>query len=247
MSMLSRYQKSGGFVQLLQLIETCGKTKQDSFLNMIEGEDPRWARAIREKMLTIEKILTWDDNSISEIAARLQELTLATAMHGFTPEQTAKCLKTFTHAQKRNIEDLNKAKVSSPAEVSAAFFKILQETRSMILHGYLRPEKFAPELIIPDNYEDELGKPGSHKAPDISHDSTDSGEVPNLDGFGHPGGVGAHGNVTHGGAATHAGAANDSDVNSLRGKVHVLSTENNQLKTEVKILRDKLAQIKKIA
>ena len=39
MSTLSRYQKSGGFIQLVQLIETCGKQKQDNFLSMIEKEE----------------------------------------------------------------------------------------------------------------------------------------------------------------------------------------------------------------
>ena len=101
MSMLSRYRKSGGFVQILQLIETCGKKKQDNFLRMIEEEDPKWAEALQEKMLTMDKILDWDDNTVAEIFSRVQEMTLATAAHGFTPEQYEKVTKMFSHSQKR--------------------------------------------------------------------------------------------------------------------------------------------------
>src|SRR5687767_4705782 len=132
MSMLSRYQKSGGFVQLIQLIETCGKQKQDNFLGMIEKEDVRWAQAIKDKMLSMEKILAWDDNVVAEIAGRLQELTLATALHGLTPSQCERLLRTYSHSQKRNIEDLKNSKAPNPAEISSAYIKILQEVRNMI-------------------------------------------------------------------------------------------------------------------
>ncbi len=156
MGLLLRYQRAGGFVQLLQLIETCGKQKQDNFLNMIESEDPRWAKAVREKMLTVERIFSWDDNAVADIFSRLQVLTIATAMHGLSQEQSARFLKTFTHAQKRNLEDIFNAKTPSEAEITAAFLKILQETRTMISQGYLRVEKFAPQFAIPENYEEKL-------------------------------------------------------------------------------------------
>ncbi len=107
MAMLTRYQKSGGFIQILQLIETCGKQKQENFLQMIEKEDPRWATAIKDKMLTIEKIFSWENAVLNEVAGRLQELTLATAMHGLKPEENARLLSTYTHSQRRNIESVN--------------------------------------------------------------------------------------------------------------------------------------------
>ena len=156
MGMLLRYQRPGGFIQLLQLIETCGKQKQDSFLNIIESEDPRWAHAVREKMLSMERIFSWDDNTVAEIFARMSLLTLATAMHGLSQEHIDRFLKTFSHAQKRNLDDLFNAKTPPAAEISAAFLKILQEARAMMIQGYLKVEKFAPQLLIPENYEESL-------------------------------------------------------------------------------------------
>lgn len=212
MGMLSRYQKSGGFIQLLQLIETCGKVKQDNFLQIIEKEDTKWAEALRTKMLTIEKILSWNSPTIAEIAVRLHELTLATSLHGLKPTDGEKLLQTFTHSQKRNIEDLRKSKVPTQAEISAAYLKILVEVRSMITHGYIRLETVAPELIIPKDIEDELGKNIVQKTAEMSTPSAGSGQ----------------------------GSA---EVHALKAKVQALTNENTQLKSELKVLREKIAHI----
>jgi hypothetical protein len=236
MSMISRYQKSGGFLQLLQLIETCGKQKQDNFLGMIEKEDVRWAHAIREKMLTIEKIFSWNDQVLAEVAARLQQLTLATAMHGLKPEDGERLLQTFSHSQRRNVEDLKKSKSPAPAEISSAFLKILQEVRSMITQGYLRPEKFAPEMQIPAEYEEKLSK-----EPIFKTFKEETPAAPDMSGFGSTAAPVTP--ISHMSAA----AGHDADTAALRARVQALTHENTQLKTQVRILQEKLLQIKKIA
>jgi flagellar motor switch protein FliG len=155
MSMLARYRKSGGFIQLLTLIETTAKAKQDNFMQMIEKEDPRWAAAIREKMITIEKIFTWENAVLAEIAARLQEIVLATVTHGLKPEDAERLMSTFSHSQKRMIDDLKKEKTPTPAEVNSGYLKMLTEVRNMITNGYIRVEKFAPEMeILKKNWVD---------------------------------------------------------------------------------------------
>lgn len=238
MGMLSRYQKAGGFIQLLQLIETCGKTKQDNFLQIIEKEDPKWAEALRAKMITIEKILKWNNATLAEIAARLHELTLATALHGLTPEDGERLLQTFTHTQKRNIDDLRKSKVPAPAEISSAFLKVLVEVRNMITHGYLRVEHISPELIISKDIEEELGKTPLRKAEATQdHDhQVNFGSEPSK-----PTSHAPHSNPGH------KQGHDSTEVNTLRIKVQTLANENHQLNSELKILREKLMQIKKIA
>ena len=231
MAMLTRYQKSGGFIQIVQLIETCGKQKQDNFLQMIEKEDARWSTAIRDKMLTIEKIFSWENSALNEIAGRLQELTLATAMHGLKEEENERLLSTYSHSQRRNIEDLFKAKSPTPAEVSSAFIKILQEVRNMITNGYLRVDKFAPELAIPEGFEDKLGKSMHQPSMDSSAAESESATASAAP---------AH-------TSSNASGASSAEVNSLKSRLHLLQNENNQLKNELKIFKEKLAQIKKIA
>ena len=40
MSMIDRYKKKGGFLQLLNLLETTGGEKREKFLKMIAEENP---------------------------------------------------------------------------------------------------------------------------------------------------------------------------------------------------------------
>lgn len=230
MSMISRYQKAGGFIQLLQLIETCGKQKQDNFLSIIEKESPIWATIIKQKMLSLEKIMSWDDNTVAEIFSRVNELTLATALHGFSEDSWIKISKTFSHLQKRRIEDLKSSRTPSPADISTAFVKVLEEVRSMIKDGHLRIEKFAPELAIEENIEDKIAKGefGASSASIPADEPANDGSTLRFD-------------------LPSQGGADTNEIKELRLKVQSLYQENVGLKNEVKVLKEKITQIKKLA
>ena len=66
MAMLDRYKKTGGFNQLLTLLETCGPQKKVKFLEIIRLEDPRWADALEAKMIDLKRFLKWNDSAIAE-------------------------------------------------------------------------------------------------------------------------------------------------------------------------------------
>ena len=232
MSSISRYQKAGGFIQLVQLIETCGKQKQDSFLTMIEKEDGRWAEAIKQKMLTMERILSWDNSVLAEIAARLPQLTLAFIAHGLKAEDETRLLETFSHSQRRAIEDLKNSKTPTPAEISSSAIKVIQEVRSMIMRNDIRLEKVAPTMIIDKNIEDNLSKSAA-SGPVTNKEETAPDEASNVTAIRTAKGVVA--------------VKDTPEYITLSNKFQQIQTENNNLKSEVKILRDKLAQIKKIA
>ncbi len=239
MSTLSRYQKSGGFNQLLQLIETCGKAKQDNFLTMIEAEDSRWSQALKERLLTIDKIMSWDESVLAEIAARLQPLTLGTLLHGIKKEEGAKLLKTFTQAQKRIIDDVFSAKKPEASEINSAYLKVLQEVRYMITHNYIRLEKFAPEMMIPEDIEDKLGKSAGGYFSNAGQAATQST---------HAATAAAPTRRAH--VSPSEALANHTapeELTNLRHLVNQLSQENETLKAELRMTREKLAQIKKIA
>ena len=75
MGMIDRYRKTGGFVQLVALVETCPPAKQEKFLEIIKGEDARWSEAVRTKLLSMEKIYSWSNEVLAEIFGTLQDLT----------------------------------------------------------------------------------------------------------------------------------------------------------------------------
>lgn len=233
MSMLSRYKKSGGFKQLLNLIETCGAAKQEKFLTMIEAEDPRWAKALKQKMLSLEKIFNWNDMVLAEIAVRLQELTLATALHGLSPEQNQRLMKTFSHSQRRKIDDIFNTKKPSPGEISTMFMKIIEQVRGLISDGYIRVQEFDPEMVIESDIEDMLSKEAMTiiDSPEPGETALNFGALDTTDTTGELAGKGD----------------GPKDVEQMKLRLVSLANENKRLKVQLRTLQEKLEQIKRIA
>lgn len=230
MSMLSRYKKQGGFLQLLNVIETCGPTKQENFMKLIEAEDPRWAEAIRAKMITIKKVFSWDDNSVAEIVARLNDLTVATLSCGVDDAAKEKMFKMIDHGRKRKLDDILAAKKPTPGEISTIMMQTLTEIRKMVEQGYLYLEKIDPNLVVDKNIEDKLNNSTLYEL--------------NADG------------KSNGHAATHGAnamvqelrtGATSAEIEAVKKKMQLLVSENNHLKEKLLTVENKLAQIRKIA
>ena len=228
MSMIDRYRKPGGFVQLLKLLETCGPVKQEKFLEIIRAEDPFWADAIQRKILTFERIFTWSDDTLNEIVGTLQDLTVAIVLHGSSPERSERIKVTFTHARRRRVEDLFGTNRPSPPEITAMNMKVVETVRQLTVDGYLRLDKLDVELFIQEGIEDRL----ANAAPHETERSGAAAERP----AGQPPST-----------PDSAGASPPAELLHLRKRVVDLGGENASLRHEVTVLRSKLEQIKKIA
>jgi hypothetical protein len=259
--MLDRYRKPGGFVQLLALIETCHQPKQEKLLEIIAQEDRRWSETVRSKMLSIDRIYSWDDQALAEIFGTLQDLTVAVALHAATPELKSRVTGFFTHGRIRKIEDLLGTKGPTAAEIAATHMKIVESVRKMESDGFIRFEKIDPSLVISDDIDD-----------DLSHPPVPGETVPlkSVSGATKPAGT-ASSRVLHSYSplSEHLAAQNEtsgqstpaytpnqsSDVNesrlmeiqTLKKRVAEMSKENAVLRHELSIARSKLDQIKKIA
>ena len=104
MSILSRYKKTGGFSQLLNLIETCGLKKRENLLKIIDQESSVWADEIKAKMVTIDKVFTWPDDEIMEIFASVQDVTLALSFQVLEVERREELLELVDHKTRRSLE-----------------------------------------------------------------------------------------------------------------------------------------------
>jgi hypothetical protein len=229
MSMLGRYRKKGGFLQLLNLIETCGPVKQEKFLKMIEEEDPRWAEAIRTKMLSIKKIFSWDDNAVAEIAARMNDLNLSIAVFGLDEQAKEKCFKMLGHSRKRKVDDLIAAKTPNQAEISTVLQGILTEVRQMIDLGYLYLEKIDPTLVVEPDIEEKLG---ANTLFTMNHGTPATATTINQTA-----------------AAAHdlKPGASTAEIENIKKKMAQIFAENKELKDKLHHAETKLAAIRKIA
>ncbi len=226
MGMLDRYKKKGGFAQLLQLLETSPVAKREQFLGLIAGESPAWEEALRRRILTINRVYSWDPQYLVEIFSRVPPLTLASSLHGNPPEQIESVLSCLPPISKRKIESMMEEIQPTAAEKSTSIAKILSEVRGFISQGIIRLEKVDPEFLIPENIEETLNMTGgSISKADL--ESAIKGELKSES------------------------ASDNSDlqheVDFLRKKIIHFSSELASLKNENTILKDKLAQIKKIA
>jgi hypothetical protein len=241
MGMLDRYKKKGGFIQLLNLIETSAGKKQEQFLGLISQESPAWEQELKTKRLNVARILSWPEDVLSEVISRIQPLTLCVTLHGRAGTEVERVLAPLPPITKRKLIDQMSELNPSPAERQTCEMKLIAEVRSIVALGVIKFEKFDGDLFIDENIEERLNSAESGVAYLNKIEvrfSQDSGGDKND--------VSASGSSGSGAAGANSNSVN-SDIEMFRRKVNQLNQENAALKQEIQILRDKLAQIKKIA
>lgn len=232
MSMLNRYKKPGGFVQLLKLIETFGPQKREKFMGLIESESPAWSDALKTRLLSLERIFSWDQLIISEVIARLPEKTVAFAMYGLSSENKDKVLSHLTHADRRRLEVHLNENTPSEGEIAASMVKIIEQTRELMMTGLLRAENIDKEMVIDEKIEDIL-ESGVHVRPLASSVEAEPEVSQNK-------------RVTIV-APTGATGPDQAEVDALKRKVVQLQNEIKLLKQENLMYKTKFDQIKKLA
>lgn len=240
MSVIDRYKKPGGFLQLLTLLETCGQAKREKFLQMIIEENPQWHTALKPRLLTVEILLNWPTEYLNEITSRALPITIAAISKGLTEEQNKKLLFGLSHSQLAKIREISENKTFAQSEITASNEKLLSETRDLIQKGTIKLEKFAPELTVPSDLEEQLAKSSTievkplatHSPNDLNHEQADKLTQPN------------YGLVNH--VVTNIPQSND-DLTVLRKQNFQMQQELLHLRNENHLLKDKLEKIKRIA
>lgn len=253
MAMLDRYKKTGGFNQLLILLETCGSAKQQKFLEIIRQEDARWADALTAKMIDLTRFLTWSDSAIAEVTGAMMEINVAAIISTMDEAQQTRLMGTLPHIKRRKVQDLLMAQKPSPGEIASSTNKLFETIRRLSQEGVLRMDKVDPPLFIDADIEDRLkqGKdiagvptaaeslakavaslPAVDNGPETRHlrivNSIDTNELQNV-------------------ADTKTAKSHDNEVLLLKRKIQLLQNENISLRQELAIVTSKLDQIRKLS
>ncbi len=248
MAMLDRYKKTGGFVQLLTLLETSSPQKQERFIDIIRQEDPRWADALTAKMIDLNRILTWSDSAISEVTVAMLDINIAAILSWVTDDQRIRLLGTLGHIKRRKVLDIyESSNKPNPADVAASFNKMYETVRKLAHDGTLRFDKIDPLLHIDNDIEDRL-KQGK----------TIVGVPEFSESFGAKQAAGAAtGPALHvvtsldakawASADTKVPPEVEAELAGLKKRVAALQAENGTLRQELALAQGKLDQIKKIA
>lgn len=227
MAMVDRYKKAGGFVQLVQVIETCNQKKREQFMNIITEESPIWADALNQKCITFDKIINWKPEVILDIIASVNTLAFSAALKSLSTENLDTFLQKLSHQDRKKIELSMQEMNPSANEISASVMKVISETRTLLVQGALKADRIDSQLVIPDDFEANLEK---------NEQSRQAGTTLTFDSP----------NLNFGGGAAAGGVA-AADVDKLQKKLVLLSKEVQILKQENQVMKDKLDKIKKIA
>lgn len=226
MAMVDRYKKSGGFVQLIQVIETCSPKKREQFMTIITDESPAWAEALNQKCITFEKILSWKSEVLLEVLAAVNPLAFSAALKSLSPDALDAFFQKLSHQEKRKIETLMQENNQDANGIASSVMKIISETRALLVQGTLKADKIDANLVIPEEFESILEK---------GDQSKQAGAALSFDG---PSAA-----VSFGGNPTAATA----EIDKLQKKLLLMSKEIQVLKQENVVMKDKLEKIKKIA
>lgn len=254
MSLIDRYRRRGGFLQLLNTIETSTKEKQEKFLSLIRDESPLWESTLMTKLLTLEKVFTWGPELHQEIFPRLPVLQLWALLSHLPGPWSEQAIRALGPKEKRQVEEQLEMKKSTSGEFFSATMKLFTEIRKLEAEGVFRFERVLPEMAIAENIEEWLRQkeadPSALKdAPEatFSEDTQlDYATSNSIKPANKPAPIA--GDAAPAKAASGAVASNVADeIAMLRKKLVQISQENARLQSENTLLKQKLDSIRKIA
>lgn len=146
--MLTRFRKNGGFYQLLTLLESCDRDRQEQLLKLISMEDPGWARLAKLKLLTVARVLGWPERILGEIIPQIPYPIVVNLYLGLDAPARARFETSLPPEWRRKFQsDIEGAKPAE-AERFAAGVTLLQTVRELAAQGLLRFSEFDPDLEV---------------------------------------------------------------------------------------------------
>lgn len=158
MAMVDRYRKSGGFNELLKVLETCNAKKREQIMGIIQSETPEWALAIEQKTINFHKILSWEPNVLLDIVSSIPSLQMAIALKSLQASEYQVFIQKLSHQEQRKLELVYDEIKPNPADIASGVFKVIGEVRDLIAKNVVKVEKFDLSLHIPNNFEATLVK-----------------------------------------------------------------------------------------
>jgi flagellar motor switch protein FliG len=140
MSMLARFKKQGGLDALLVLLETCGAKKREALMKNIEAEDKAFATMVKTKLLSVERILSWEPLILAEIVPRVQETYLALLIKGY-PQSFNTLTYAMKEMPKKSLQTLIDGLNPKPEEIEVACIKFIEKVRECIKDGTVKQDE----------------------------------------------------------------------------------------------------------
>ncbi len=151
MSMLARYKKGGGILELVKLVEDSPEPKRSQLLAMVRAEDAEFAARVEGRIFNWEKMKSLPENVIAEIIAASPPKFLVLALVGEDPKFITLCERCLgkNFAEYKAEKDAVGATVVPPPQVEAARRKIIAEVRKLEANGQVKLSSGDTEAAVP--------------------------------------------------------------------------------------------------
>lgn len=131
--MVSGRNNSGEFLQMLSMLEKSSDEQRHQILELISKDDPAKAALLKARLLTIERVLMLDEESLSRVLEDVSEQNIANSIRGVDIELRKRVLD-FVNGEKRK-QILSLLKKSEPQEIE------LQSARRQMISRVRELEK----------------------------------------------------------------------------------------------------------
>lgn len=251
MGMLERYKKRGGFLQLLVLLETTEAAKKEKFLKMILDEDPAWDEALRQRMISFDRVMSWEASVLMEFLPQVPVMSIAYAISQLSSEKKTPFIKALTFGSQKKVEEILNDNKPKPGEVISAQMKVISELRNQVAVGKINLEKIDPLLAIAEDIEEMLTATAAPVKKtitvevDCSKDPGAKATTAASIGATHvsPKSASAQAQAQNSGQPANYGAVAE-ELNTLKRKMAILTQENVRLMKEIEDYKGKLTAIK---
>lgn len=181
MSMLARYKKGGGILELVKLVEDSPEPKRSQLLAMVRSEDPEFAARVEAKIFNWEKLKTLPENLIAETIAVSPPKFLVLALTGEDAKFITLCERCLgkNFAEYKAEKDTLAANQPGPPQVEAARRKIIAEVRKLEANGQIKLSSGETEAAMPAG--------GAGAAPAAAAAAAAAGTVPSGSASGESG------------------------------------------------------------
>ena len=148
MSFLGKFRMTGGFKQLVRLVELSEPAKQDSLIQMVGAEDPGWAHLLKLKILTPQRIFSWPSDILMKVFSPFSPEVLAAFYINCPEDLRGHIAGALTSRLFHEVQVIVDRRPPKEEEYLAARMKLLQTVREMEYLGMIDLANFDPALKI---------------------------------------------------------------------------------------------------
>ena len=133
--MMGRNNSIGEIQQLLSMLEKSTEEQRQQILDVMQKSDPSKAALIKARLLTIERVLMLDEESLSRVLEDISEENIAHSLRGVDIEFRKRTLDFVNVEKRKQILVILRKPAPGEAEIQSARRQMISRVRELENRG----------------------------------------------------------------------------------------------------------------